>query len=145
MHWSFVHWVEFDDLARGDCCANIVYHLAVLHACSTQLLFEAIPVVFVFFSIHELFAHQLDHHILKVDLAPPKSMGSDKLPPAMILLSCLQKDIKPSYLLRRLRTEVGFGTEARTNVQLITELWPRRGSRGDRALGMISGSPIQDS
>ena len=34
----------------------------------------------------------------------------------------------------RVRTEVGFGIEAKAKVQLIAQLWPRRGSRGARDL-----------
>ena len=41
----------------------------------------------------------------------------------------------------RVRPEVGPGTEAGTKVQLKTELWPRRGSRGARALLEDPGDP----
>ena len=39
----------------------------------------------------------------------------------------------------RVRTEVGPGTEARAKVSLIAQLWPRRGSRGARALSEDPG------
>ena len=39
----------------------------------------------------------------------------------------------------RVRTEVGPGTEATAEVQLIAELWPRRGCRVARDLSEDSG------
>ena len=40
----------------------------------------------------------------------------------------------------RVRTEVAPGIEARLKVLLIGELWPRRGSRGARALSEDPGA-----
>ena len=40
----------------------------------------------------------------------------------------------------RVRPDVGLGTRAGTKVQLIAERWPRRGSRGARALWRIRGT-----
>ena len=42
----------------------------------------------------------------------------------------------------RVLTEVGRGTKAKTKVQLIVELWPRRGSRGAWALLRIRPVPL---
>ena len=39
----------------------------------------------------------------------------------------------------RVRTEASPGTEARAEVVLIAQLWPRRGSRGARALSEDPG------
>ena len=39
----------------------------------------------------------------------------------------------------RVRTEVGPGTEARAKLPLMVQLWPRRGSRGARALSEDPG------
>ena len=41
----------------------------------------------------------------------------------------------------RVRPEVGPGTEAGAKVQLIAQRWPRRGSRGARAIWRIGGTP----